>query len=581
MARAKTSNASYHGRLPAPSSAHRQRTNSSNNGKRTYQQVETGFPASYTYGSTHWHGTGEAGQQRLDGVTVFDPADYISKLDSSSDNSHVTVKRQRVEGANGASQPFSLTSYSSNTCVPTAHDVSHSTSMSSNLSPLSFTTQSEEMSRQSSMTSTSLVEGVDMLRVGSSFSGCSDSVQFSFDQDLDASLFSCVTEKPSSSREAITGYDKATASHLLSNVGFGFGCPQEISFCDAFPSAVDMDGGQGCDTGSSLSFSQGQDMVRNVSMQSTSSSSSAEHKAGERRRKHIENGRRTIVSKSLPEGPTSTDRHKPDAKIRHLKPQEPGTQRKEAISKQPYVRPQHPKLYCDICDEYPHGFRGEHELRRHYDRAHAQTRKVWICIDPNNVTPEGWRPLRPLGICKQCKQRKEYNVYYNAAAHLRRAHFCPRKRGRKARGEERESRAGKAGGDWPPIEWLKANGWLEEIEVGPAVYMPDMTIAGQQLQDTFDEDDDFEDEAESAIDMFHDNLTASTLGFPTYPMTTDFVNGYPTPVIDYATQWPTSGYTPAPPVLQAPQMEFTVSAPPAMMTNTNHDANMYVANGFD
>lgn len=88
---------------------------------------------------------------------------------------------------------------------------------------------------------------------------------------------------------------------------------------------------------------------------------------------------------------------------------------------------------------------------------------MWICLEPTTRTE--WWPAKPLGICKQCKQQKQYNVYYNAAAHLRRAHFCPRKRGRKAKGEERESRAGKAGGDWPPIDWLKANGWLKEIEV--------------------------------------------------------------------------------------------------------------------
>jgi hypothetical protein len=63
-------------------------------------------------------------------------------------------------------------------------------------------------------------------------------------------------------------------------------------------------------------------------------------------------------------------------------------------------------------------------------------------------------------------------MYYNAAAHLRRAHFCPRKRGRIAKIEERDIRAGKGGGDWPSIEWLKANGWLQEIEVGSAGIMP-------------------------------------------------------------------------------------------------------------
>ncbi|KAK4937572.1 hypothetical protein LTR66_015180, partial [Elasticomyces elasticus] len=57
-----------------------------------------------------------------------------------------------------------------------------------------------------------------------------------------------------------------------------------------------------------------------------------------------------------------------------------------------------------------------------------------------------------------------YAVYYNAAAHVRRAHFRPKKRGRRPKGEVREGE-GEAGGraDEPKIEWLKANGWLMEL----------------------------------------------------------------------------------------------------------------------
>jgi hypothetical protein len=45
---------------------------------------------------------------------------------------------------------------------------------------------------------------------------------------------------------------------------------------------------------------------------------------------------------------------------------------------------------------------------------------------------------------------------------LRRAHFKPRKRGRKAK-TEGEKRGGKGGGDWPPMQELKEN-WLREVE---------------------------------------------------------------------------------------------------------------------
>ena len=551
----------------APSSVQSQRQHSTG-GKRTHQQTEMAHSASYTYGSTPWHGAGDAAQQHLDGVAVYDNvADYISKLDSSSDNSHNAAKRQRVEGLTGSNQPPYSTSY--------PYNVSPSTSIASNLSPLSFMT-SDEMSRQSSMTSgASLVDGVDMLRVESSFSACSDNVQFPL--DLDWSFLSCSTEKPSSS-QAITGFDEST---VLGNMGYGFVGSHEFSFCETSPSDV------GASTVGHVGY--GQDMWRSLSENSTTSTSSADLKAADRRRKHIENGKRSIVSKSLPEGPTSGQHNKLDAKARPLKPQEPGTQRKEPITKAPYVRPQHPKLFCEICDENPTGFRGEHELRRHYDRAHAQVRRVWICVDPENVTKEGWRPTRPLNICKQCKQAKQYNVYYNAAAHLRRAHFCPRKRGRKARGEERESRAGKAGGDWPPIEWLKNNGWLKEIEVGAAAYPADMMLPSQQdfavdgFEDDFDDDLDCTD---AATENYQLGLSLDTLGLSAYPpMTTDIVYGYPTPVVE-ASQGAMQNWSYSPPQpVQAPQMEYTISAPPAMMTNAmnmNNTCNgsLYNAHGF-
>ena len=55
-----------------------------------------------------------------------------------------------------------------------------------------------------------------------------------------------------------------------------------------------------------------------------------------------------------------------------------------------------------------------------------------------------------------------YGAYYNAAAHLRRAHFHPRKRGRK--GKHDEKRGGKGGGDDPPMDILKQK-WMKEVEI--------------------------------------------------------------------------------------------------------------------
>ena len=84
---------------------------------------------------------------------------------------------------------------------------------------------------------------------------------------------------------------------------------------------------------------------------------------------------------------------------------------KAAISrKAPYLRPHHPKLFCQYCNDHPDGFRGEHELQLHTNRAHPNGRlKFWICED---VYGNGTF----LANCKACRSRKRYSAYYNAAA---------------------------------------------------------------------------------------------------------------------------------------------------------------------
>ncbi|KAF1912302.1 hypothetical protein BDU57DRAFT_542149 [Ampelomyces quisqualis] len=125
------------------------------------------------------------------------------------------------------------------------------------------------------------------------------------------------------------------------------------------------------------------------------------------------------------------------------------------ISKTPYVRPQHPKIMCQFCHERPEGFRGTHELDRHIARAHTSRRKAYICVDYS-------QDKKFLANCKHCRNKKAYGAYYNAAAHLRRAHFHPRKRGRKGKNDEK--RGGIGGGDHPPMDYLKQN-WIKEVEV--------------------------------------------------------------------------------------------------------------------
>jgi hypothetical protein len=164
------------------------------------------------------------------------------------------------------------------------------------------------------------------------------------------------------------------------------------------------------------------------------------------------------------------------------------------ISKTPYVRPQHPKIMCQQCNERPDGFRGTHELDRHTARAHAVVRKGYICVAPSFQQ-------HFLDSCKHCRNKKVYGAYYNAAAHLRRAHFHPRKRGRKGKNDEK--RGGIGGGDHPAMDWLKQH-WIQEMEVPNTINNTTTPASPDSASDSAPEPEPTSSSAAAAYDTAFD-----------------------------------------------------------------------------
>ncbi|KAH7410456.1 hypothetical protein DE146DRAFT_628961 [Phaeosphaeria sp. MPI-PUGE-AT-0046c] len=124
-------------------------------------------------------------------------------------------------------------------------------------------------------------------------------------------------------------------------------------------------------------------------------------------------------------------------------------------------RPSHPNIICQYCTERPEGFHNTHELDRHVARAHATRRKGYICVDFST-------DKQFLASCKHCRNKKVYLAYYNAAAHLRRAHFHPPKHSMNGRPDE--GPGGIGSGDYPSMEYLKMH-WIKEVEIDE-----DMTV---------------------------------------------------------------------------------------------------------
>lgn len=466
----------------APTPMSRKRSSSSRYGPAAFPNATGGIPiCSYQEGneepfSSYSANTSRPSKFQCTGpgrptsvAKVYEPSEFLDSIavgkSSLSPTAPVsTHRRPRVNSQHKPSSPRQAPMFNSNS----NHLFQFPPSPSSGELTIATTLPSAAMSRQASTSGSSYCGGFEHLKLNSPGS-----------DDYLSDGHSNFDFVPSPNDEFFLHMSEADRSHLVDHTGgmVKDGEPQSAALPLTFPMLPQL-------------VEDVCLMKRSSSMETNASQSRLSRRSQEQ----------TILSSRLlapkvsnidsqSKEPTSSDQ-------RHIITSEDGSS-KEVVSipKAPYVRPQSHKVMCPSCNEQPQGFRGEHELRRHTDRKHTDVRKAWICVDISVNK-------KFLANCKKCVNGKRYNVYYNAAAHLRRAHFNPKQKGGKGR---KEKRGGKGGGDQPSMDTLKM--WMTEIEEDVRDNVP-----SRNEEEDDDEDNvcaDLESE-KSGFDISHTNKVVDT-----------------------------------------------------------------------